>query len=44
MSADSQMFVARHQRITARRIRQRLTFFSQLSHKTERDRDTLPAI
>ena len=40
-SADTEMFVARHQRITARRIRQRLTFFPQLLHEIKCDFDTL---
>ena len=32
-SADTEMFEARHQRITARRIRQGITFFPQLLHE-----------
>jgi hypothetical protein len=39
-SADTEMFVARHQRISARRIRQRLTFFPQLLREIKRDFDT----
>src|ERR1700682_3591321 len=40
-SADTEMFVARHQRIATRRIRQRLAFSPQLLHEIECDFDTL---
>jgi hypothetical protein len=40
-SADTEMFVARNLRITARRIRQRLTFFPQLLHEIKCDLDAL---
>jgi hypothetical protein len=35
--ADAEVFMARHQRIIARRIRQRFTFFPKFSHKIQRD-------
>jgi hypothetical protein len=40
-STDAKMFVARHQRIAAWRIRQRLTLFSQFLHKIKCDFDAL---
>src|SRR6267378_4530980 len=39
--ADAEMFVARHQRIAARRFSEREAFFPQLMHKAERRRDTV---